>query len=82
LGGTSAQIHLYVHDVDAFVLKALAGGAKLIRPISNYEFGERIGKIVDPFGHVWMVGTRIENVPIAELRKRVLGYKITGKPGS
>ncbi|TDF90123.1 VOC family protein [Paenibacillus piri] len=57
LGGTSVIIYLYVDNVDDVVQRALNEGAIALRPIQDLPHGDRVGKIEDPFGHVWMVAT-------------------------
>ncbi len=71
LGGTSVMIHLYVANVDAFCARAVEAGAKLIRPLEDQFYGDRICVLGDPFGHVWMIATHKEDVSTAELQKRV-----------
>jgi PhnB protein len=70
LGGTSVGIHLTVPDVDALAERAVAAGAKLARPIKDEFYGERGGKLEDPFGHVWHVMTPIEEVSAEEMQRR------------
>jgi PhnB protein len=70
LGGTSVSLHLTVPDVDAFARQAVAAGAKLAKPIKDEFYGERAGKLEDPFGHVWQVMTRIEEVSPEEMQRR------------
>jgi uncharacterized glyoxalase superfamily protein PhnB len=70
LGGTSVSLHLTVPDVDAFARQAVAAGAKLPKPIKDEFYGERGGKLEDPFGHVWQVMTRIEEVSPEEMQRR------------
>ncbi len=53
---------LYVDSVDATIEKALACGAKLIMPAADMFWGDRMGKFLDPFGHLWGVGTHIKEV--------------------
>jgi uncharacterized glyoxalase superfamily protein PhnB len=56
-GGT---IHaLYVADADAVAARMVAGGAELIFPVADHDYGDRAGRLRDPFGHVWMVATRL-----------------------
>jgi PhnB protein len=69
-GGTTVHIHLYVKDVDAMAEKALAAGAKLIRPVEDKFYGDRTGSIEDPFGHVWHIATHKEDLSMAQMRKR------------
>jgi PhnB protein len=70
IGGTPVTIHLYVEDVDAFVKKAVAAGARERKPVMDQFYGDRSGQIEDPFGHVWWVATHKEDVPPEELEKR------------
>jgi PhnB protein len=69
-GGTTVHIHLYVKDVDAMVERAVAAGAKLVRPVKDQFYGDRTGSIEDPFGHVWHLATHQEDLSVAELRRR------------
>ena len=64
------MLYLYVPDVDATVATAVAGGAKVVRPVENQFYGDRMGTIDDPFGHRWYVATHVEDVPPAEMAKR------------
>ena len=70
LGGSPVMLYLYVKDVDAVVAQAVAAGAKLVHPVKDQFYGDRSGGLEDPFGHIWHVATRKENVPPKELRKR------------
>jgi PhnB protein len=70
LGGASGSLHLQVADVDAVVARAVAAGAELVRPVNDEFYGERIGKLRDPFGHLWHVGTQIEAVSPDEMQRR------------
>jgi PhnB protein len=71
LGGSAVRLHMYVQDVDAFFEKALAAGAKVLIPIANQFYGDRSGRLEDPFGHVWLVSTHIEDVSPEEMQKRM-----------
>ena len=70
IGGTPVSPHLYVDDVDAVVERALAAGAALSRPIADQFYGDRLGMVIDPFGHVWSISTHIEDVSPEEIRRR------------
>ncbi len=70
LGGSPVSILLYVENVDAVVEKAVAAGSKLQRPVKDEFYGDRSGQLIDPFGHVWMIATHIEDVSPEEMRKR------------
>jgi PhnB protein len=56
LGGGSVRMLLTVPDPDAAVARAVAAGATLVAPVAD-EHGWRLGRIADPFGHHWEVGT-------------------------
>lgn len=70
VGGTAVAIHLYVPDVDAFFERATAAGATPLQPVTDMPFGDRTGTLRDPFGHRWMVATKVEEVGAKELQKR------------
>jgi len=69
-GGTTVHIHLYVRDVDATVARAMAAGAKVVRPVQDQFYGDRTGSIEDPFGHMWHVATHKEDLSKAEMKRR------------
>ena len=69
-GGSPVGLHLYVADVDAVARQAVAAGAKELRPVKDQFYGDRSGSIEDPFGHVWHIATRKENLPVDELKRR------------
>jgi PhnB protein len=71
LGGTSVTLCLYVTDVDAVVTRAVEAGATLKRPVQDEFYGDRSGQVEDPFGHVWMIQTRIEDVSPKKMQKRL-----------
>ncbi len=70
LGGTAVDIFLYVPDVDRIFNQAVAAGAKIAMPVSDMFWGDRYGRLTDPFGHSWSLATHKEDVPADELRKR------------
>lgn len=70
IGGTPVTIHLYVEDVDAVVAGAVAAGARIDRPVADQFYGDRSGKLTDPFGHSWYVSTHKEDVSGEEIRRR------------
>jgi PhnB protein len=69
-GGSAVHLHVYVKDVDALCKRAVAAGAKLIRPVQDQFYGDRSGSLQDPFGHVWHFATHVEDVPPKEMKKR------------
>ena len=70
-GGSPVTMHLYVDDVDVIVMRAVAAGAKMLEPVKDQFYGDRSGKLADPFGHVWNVATHKEDVSPEEMKKRV-----------
>ena len=74
LEGTSVTLHLYVPDVDAAFHRALSAGAKVKRPMQNMFWGDRCGELTDPFGHVWVVAMRQEDLSAREIRERAEAY--------
>ncbi len=69
LKGSPVTIHLYVADVDAAVAQAVAAGAKITMPVEDMFWGDRYGKVEDPFGHHWSIATHIRDVDPGELHK-------------
>jgi len=71
LGGSPITIMVYVEDVDATASRAVAAGAKELKPVADQFYGDRAGKFADPFGHVWMIATHTEDVSPEEIERRV-----------
>jgi PhnB protein len=70
LGGTTASFLMYVEDVDAAVKKAVdAGGTILMEPEDQF-WGDRLGSVTDPFGHVWQIATHVEDLEPDEIERR------------
>ena len=70
LGGSPVSIFLYVEDVDALAKQATSAGAKVLMPVQDQFWGDRYGKLTDPFGHVWDIATHKEDVAPEEIHKR------------
>ena len=70
LGGSPVKMHLYVDDVDAFAERAIAAGAKMVRPVEDQFYGDRSGQLADPFGYTWIVATHKEKLSLEEIQKR------------
>jgi PhnB protein len=69
-GQSPVTLHLYVSDADATFNQAVSAGAKVRMPLDNAFWGDRYGQLVDPFGHVWSIGTHIEDVTPEEMKRR------------
>lgn len=75
-GGTvTASTFLYVSDVDASFKRAVDAGAKVEMPPTDMFWGDRYGKLVDPFGHQWGLGTHIEDVDPKEMDRRRVEFE-------
>ncbi len=70
LGGSPTKLHIYVDDVDAAFAKALAAGATEVRPVKDEFFGDRMGALIDPFGHTWFIATASEDITPDEMQRR------------
>ncbi len=70
LGGSPVSIHLYVDDCDSVFQQAIDAGCTELSPMMDMFWGDRYGKLMDPFGFQWGVATHIEDVDEAEMQKR------------
>ncbi|MGL4602859.1 MAG: VOC family protein [Iodobacter sp.] len=70
LGGSPVSLLLYVEDADTLFAQAIASGAEELSPVSDQFYGDRMGSLKDPFGHIWSLATRVEEVPDQEVQKR------------
>jgi PhnB protein len=69
-GGSPVSVHVYLLDVDAVFERAVAAGAKPVRPPADQFYGDRAATLIDPFGHRWHLATRVEEVSAEEMEKR------------
>jgi PhnB protein len=77
----SVSLHLFVDDVDAMARRAVAAGARQIRPVETQFYGDRLGTFADPFGHVWHLASHVEDVAPDELKRRYAAM-CAGKPAA
>jgi PhnB protein len=70
LGGTTVEIFLFVEDVDAATHKAQAAGAIVKAEPTTQFWGDRLARLIDPFGHHWLIASRVENVSPEEIDAR------------
>jgi PhnB protein len=70
LGGTSMGLFMYVDDVDAAVQRAVDAGATVTSPVEDQFWGDRFGKVADPFGHEWQIATHKEDLTPEEITER------------
>lgn len=69
-GGVPVILALYVTDADAVAARMVDGGATVIFAVDDQPYGERGGRLADPFGHLWMVAQRTEDLTPAEIQSR------------
>ena len=81
-GSSPVVIYVYVEDVDKTVERAVAGGAKVLFPVADQFWGDRIGWVMDLSGHVWTVATHIEETTEGERRDRWSGILAKSEPGT
>jgi len=72
LNGSPVTIHLYVSDVDATFARAVAAGATVSMPVTDMFWGDRYGRLVDPFGHYWSVATHQRDVDPKDMAAAML----------
>lgn len=71
LNGSPVALHLYVDDVDAWYSRAIAAGCAERMPPTDMFWGDRYGKLEDPYGHLWGVATHKEDVSPEEMARRM-----------
>jgi PhnB protein len=69
LKGSPVTVHLYVENADATVERAVKAGAKVTMPLADQFWGDRYGKLEDPFGHHWSVATHVRDVSVEEMQQ-------------
>jgi len=67
VGSTTVSIHLHVPSADKAFERAVAAGATVIMPLADMFWGDRFGKLRDPFGHEWSIAHHVRDVPPAEI---------------
>src|SRR2546427_8988879 len=68
-GGTGMGLHIYVEDVDSAFDRALKAGASVEMPVGDMFWGDRYGKLRDPFGHKWSIATHIADLSMDEMKR-------------
>ncbi len=71
VGSTTGGVYLYVENADAIFNQAVSAGAHVEAPLTDMFWGDRYGRLKDPFGHSWSVATHKEDVAPAEMSKRM-----------
>ncbi len=70
-GGVPVIMSLDVSDADAVAERMLAAGATVIHPVSDHDYGDRGGRLADPFGHQWMIAQHTEQLTPDEVQARL-----------
>ena len=73
-GLVTAVMALNVPDVDALWERAVAAGCEVVYPLADQFYGDRAGRLRDPFGHQWMLSTHIEDVDRDEINRRMQAW--------
>ena len=73
-GKVTCVMALYWEDVDAAWERPVAAGAEVIYPLEDQFYGERGGRVRDPFGQQWMMSQHIEDVPADEMARRAAAF--------
>ena len=74
LGGIASSLHLYVDDADKAFSRALEAGCTVKAPLMDAFWGDRYGKVTDPFGHEWGIATHKEDLSVEEMGKRAAEF--------
>ena len=69
-GGVPVILALYVRDADAVAARMVDGGASVVFPVADQPYGERGGRLRDPFGHLWMIAQRTERLTPEQVQAR------------
>lgn len=77
-GYSPVTIHLYVTDADAAFARAVGAGATVSMPLADMFWGDRYGKLVDPFGHHWAIAEHLEDLTPEQMREKMVA--LAGTP--
>jgi len=70
LGGSPISLHIYTDDVDKAFKQATDAGCQVTAPLMDAFWGDRYGKVQDPFGVQWGIATHKEDLSVPEMEKR------------
>ena len=68
---TPSMLRMFVADADATIDRAVAAGARVVTPPRTHAFGQRIGRVRDPFGNIWWITAIVEDVSPDEGMRRL-----------
>jgi PhnB protein len=69
VGGSPMGLHIYIENVDAAFDRAVKAGAQVEMPVSDQFWGDRYGKLKDPFGHKWSIATHVKDLSADEMKR-------------
>lgn len=69
IGGSPSGLHIYTDNVDAAFDRAVKAGAQVEMPVMEQFWGDRYGKLKDPFGHSWSVATHVKDLSAEEMKR-------------
>jgi uncharacterized glyoxalase superfamily protein PhnB len=69
VGGSPMGLHIYTENVDAAFDRAVKAGAQVEMPVSDQFWGDRYGKLKDPFGHKWSIATHVKDMSADEMKR-------------
>lgn len=68
LNGSPVTLHLYVENTDATIEQAVTAGARVTMLAEDMFWGDRYGRLVDPFGHEWSIATHVQDLSPEEIQ--------------
>lgn len=74
LGGSTGALFIYTDDVDALWERALAAGAEVVFPLEMQFYGDKSGRVEDPYGHTWGLSQQIEEIGAEEMERRMTEF--------
>lgn len=74
VGGSTAAFFIYTDDVDALWKRAIDAGAEVVFPLEVQFYGDKSGRVRDPYGHTWGLGQRVEEVSNDEMERRMAAF--------
>jgi PhnB protein len=72
--GSPVTLHLYVTDANAAFARAVEAGAKVTMPLADMFWGDRFGKLVDPYGHHWSIAEHLEDLTPQQMQQRMAAF--------
>ena len=68
-GGSPVSFYVYVNNVDTAWKRAVDAGATIVTPLQDMFWGDRTGRLVDPFGHVWALAQHVKDLTPVEMKE-------------